>query len=171
VHFLGRAPSPNPDGPIILITRTIENTRNPGRLIKNYPALKQALEVEFQDRFVEYDSKEHTLNSTIALFSSAHAVVGSHGGAFTNLIFAPIDTVVIEAMPCDANGKLQLKHGGVMHYVFASMLGQTYWRMQVVSNDSDVDIDPATVIRILKDPKSPSDARLIMSPVESVQLS
>jgi hypothetical protein len=52
-----------------------------------------------------------------------------------------------------------------MHYVFASLLGQTYWRMQVVSNDSDVDIDPATVIRILKDPKAPSDAHLIMSPV------
>jgi hypothetical protein len=171
VRFVGRAPTPNPEGPIILIKRTKQNTRNPGRLIKNYPALKQALEIEFQDRVVEYESKDHTLNSTIALFSSASAVVGSHGGAFTNLIFAPMDTIVIEAMPCDSNGKVRLAHSGLMHYVFASLLGHTYWRMQVVSNDMDLDIDPATVIRILKDPKAPSEAHLIMSPpvmVESV---
>ena len=96
---------------------------DPDRLVKirNYPDLKRALEIEFRDRLVEYDSKEHTLNSTIALFSSAHAVVGSHGGAFPNLIFCPIDTVVIEAMPCDSCGVLNLKHDGMMYYVYASM--------------------------------------------------
>jgi hypothetical protein len=168
VRLVGRAPTPNPDGKINLIKRTRQNTRNPGRLIKNYPELKQALELEFQDRFVEYDSKDHTFNSTIALFSSAHAVVGSHGGALANLIFAPMDTIVIEAMPCDGNGGLKLGNSGLLYYVFASLLGHTYWRMQVVSNDMDVNIDPATVIRILKDPKAPSDAHLIMSPMESV---
>lgn len=153
---------------IILVKRTKENTRNPGRLIKNYEELRDSLKAKYDIRLVEYDSKDHTLESTIDLWSNAAAVIASHGGALSNLIFCMPNTVVVESMPVKEDGSLYLKHGGMMFYVFSSLLGLNYWRMMSTSGGADVIMPPDEVLNILNNPTrelDPNESDLIMSPL------
>mmetsp|Transcript_16701 Transcript_16701/g.46739 ORF Transcript_16701/g.46739 Transcript_16701/m.46739 type:complete len:468 (-) Transcript_16701:340-1743(-) len=162
-----KAPVPNPDGPIILIHRLKQNSKNGGRMIENYDELKAALEDKYGERLVEYDSNQSNPVSSIELFSNASAVVGTHGGAFANLLFAPIGTVVIEAVPCKPNGDPFGPFPSFLFYEYASMLGHTYWRMQYVSRNHDAIMDPETVLQILEDPLAPNSTANISGAVHT----
>jgi hypothetical protein len=45
------------------------------------------------------DPGELSLDEQITLFSEAHAIVGTHGAALTNLLWAPPNTRILELMP------------------------------------------------------------------------
>mmetsp|Transcript_14724 Transcript_14724/g.41685 ORF Transcript_14724/g.41685 Transcript_14724/m.41685 type:complete len:463 (+) Transcript_14724:114-1502(+) len=160
VLLTGKDPSPKPDGPIILLHRSKQNAIRPGRFIDNYDELKGAMMQRYGDRLVEYDSKQFSPAETIDLFSSASAIVGSHGGAFSNLIFVPIGTVIIETVPCRPSGNTIDLFPSFIFYVFTAMLGHTYWRIQYVSSNMNVIMDPEVVFRILDDPHAQTDANI-----------
>ena len=83
-------------------------------------------------------------------FAHARVIIGPHGGAFTNLIFAPNRTIVIEYMPCRRNGRHFLVHGGMMMYHMAAMLNHDYWRIPVVSQSSDFHVNVDELLQLLR---------------------
>ena len=127
---------------IILLKRTAQNSHNGGRMLKNYATVLKRMRAKYGQKLVEFDSNKHNLNSTANTFSRAKWIVGSHGGALYNQLFAPSGTNVVEYMPVKTNGDLYLRHGGLMPYIFSSLLNQKYWRITKISTDGNVNMLP-----------------------------
>lgn len=125
---------------IVLIKRTHDNSRNGGRFVNNYDSVLRHLKSKYKNNVIEYDSKDHTIESTIGVFSQAKWVIGSHGGAMFNQLFSKPGTNVVEYMPVRRDGSLFLRHSGMMSYVFSSMLGQVHWRISCISSTGNVDM-------------------------------
>ena len=125
---------------IVILKRTRNNSHNAGRFIRNYESIVKNLRQKYESRIVEYDSSEHNLASTISIFASASWIIGAHGGAIFNQIFAPEGTNVVEYMPVKPDGSLYLRHAGMMSYVFSSLLNQVHWRITDISQDGNVDL-------------------------------
>ena len=112
---------------VILLTRA--GSRNYGRKINNLPAVSDYLSHKFPHTLHIFRGSLN-LNESVQLFSSAHLIVGIHGGAFYNIMFAPSTTNVIEIMPITNNGDVvpkSLAHNIV--WKMSAMLGQNYARL------------------------------------------
>ena len=121
------APVPQMQKIVILLTRA--GSRNYGRKINNLPAVSDYLSHKFQHTLHIFRGSLN-LNESVQLFSSAHLIVGIHGGAFYNIMFAPSATNVIEIMPITNNGDVvpkSLAHNIV--WKMSAMLGQDYARL------------------------------------------
>ena len=79
-------------------------------------------------------SKEATqLPQSTELFGKAKIIIGVHGGAFYNMLYAPKGTNIIEVMPTDSKG---VSPRGLAHTIIwhmAALLDQPYWRIPVNS--------------------------------------
>ena len=111
-------------------------------IITNYGAVFNIMKAKYGPRLVEFDSSKQDLKSTVSIFSRAKCIVDSHSGATFNQLFASDGTNVVEYMPVNANGDLYLRHGGLMPYIFSSLLNQNYWRITKISSNGDVNILP-----------------------------
>ena len=133
-------PGPVVQDKIILLKRTRHNSANGGRMINNWGSIVSLYAKKYGDKLIEYDASEHNFESTVRLFSSARWIVGSHGGAIFNQLFAPKHTNIVEYMPVHADGSLYLRHGGLMSYVFSVMLNQRHWRISEISRDGNINL-------------------------------
>ena len=90
---------------VILISRTSGDGTKASRLVKNQGALAERLRQTYGDRFVLFRAKGTKLDDAIKLFSMASIVIGSHGGAMYNALWAPRSTKVIELVPSTTDGR------------------------------------------------------------------
>ena len=111
-------------------------------MIENYAAVLKRMTAKYVQKLVEFDANKQDLNSTTSTFSRAKWIVGSHGGALYDQLFAPSGTNVVEYMPFKANDDLYLRHGGLMPYIFSALLNQKYWRITKISTDGNVNMLP-----------------------------
>jgi len=79
----------------LFLTRTGTSTTS-GRTIRNEAALSAALQAL---NFVAIDSAKLSFMEQVSLFKSAEMVIGLHGSAFTNVIFARAGCMVCEILP------------------------------------------------------------------------
>lgn len=92
----GEYPLPQQPPAVVFLSRD-----NAGRDIVNVDEAKEVLQTFIKAnrpdlRFVEFRASQNTLEQTMALMRSAVLFVGSHGGAFANIIFGPPQAGVIE---------------------------------------------------------------------------
>ena len=117
--------SPHIQRSTILVSR--RNAKN-GRQDTNEDELHAALHNSSVDVSIFTGG---TLASIQATFATASVVIGSHGGGLYNIIFAPLDTCVIE----NQSYEVFIGSGGgtagneEMFYVISGGLGQPYWRI------------------------------------------
>ena len=112
---------------VILLTRT--DSRNYGRSMNNKQDVVKHLVLRFSLHLRIFRGSL-TLNKSVELFSSARLIIGVHGGAFYNIMFASPGTNIIEIMPVTHNGDVvpdNLAYNIV--WKMSSMLGLNYWRL------------------------------------------
>ena len=112
---------------VILMLRT--RSLKEGRRIVNLNELIQVMRARYGARLHVFYG-ENDLSRAKALFSRAKLMVGVHGGAFYNMLFAPLNTTVIEIMPTLESGTVLPSYAA--HSVFwklALSMGHTYWRL------------------------------------------
>jgi capsular polysaccharide biosynthesis protein len=135
-------------GPRRRIYATRQHERR--RRVSNGPELDAALEALGFEPVVPH---RLPLEAQIELFGQAEAVVGLHGGALTNMLFAPDDCALVELMPETADrARRQL------FWNLSAIAGQRYAQVACgVSRDNergalnvDVHVDPAHLSGIVE---------------------
>lgn len=136
-----------PGTSVVWLRRTPATSANGGRMITNQDSVIKELRKHFNVVvFTKYEGLEHTMRT----FGSARVIIGSHGGALTNVLFAPKGTTVIEYMPLDHSGTNYLRHAGMMMYHQSAMLGHHYWRIPVVSASSNYLVDAKALVQLVR---------------------
>ena len=126
-----------------------------GRRVMNESELEKHLlmfaEANHYDYVRFFHGDYHSLASLLELWSQAAVVIGPHGGAFTNMMFAPKGTVVIEFLPNGAvfTGTTFKEHLSV--YQEAMVMGHRYFAvMSSFTKRDDITVNIRDVIEILK---------------------
>lgn len=138
---------------ILYLTRK-RGTMNGGRKVVNEGPLEGHLKQFAQTHGYEYTTFIHsdykTLEATMELWSTAAVVIGPHGGAFSNLLFAPKGCMVIEFLPNGAifTGTTFKDH--LAPYMQAMVLGHQYYAvMSQFSKRDDITVNIREVLEIL----------------------
>lgn len=133
---------------IIYCGRTgVGRTENTGRRVLNehelLPALRSAaeargltLEVFDSSAFAGADAQ-----TLLDYWSTARVIIGPHGGALSNLVFAGCGTTVIELFPLAFGIKPPVGHAGMMMYMQSTFLEQDYWMLPCMSMQANGDFD------------------------------
>ena len=112
---------------VVLLSR--EDSRNYGRNIKNINDIQEYLEHEYPSDFRRF-RKSMSYSDTVELFSNARIILGAHGGAFYNIIFAESSTHIVEFMPIDDEREVTPKTLAYnIVWKMSSILQQNYWRI------------------------------------------
>ena len=157
----------HPRSNLIYIQRTSKNAMNGRRLILNEKLFIDSL-AEYASKtalnFVQYDySKDHRhIRHHITLFYYARVIIGVHGGAQSNINFAPSGTIVIEIMPyrshesavpvvCKMPPANQLKACvGYIYYTQSQLLNHSYWILPTaVDTDGNLNVNLTRVELLL----------------------
>lgn len=112
---------------VILLTRARQ--RNPGRTMTNSKDVLHFLLHRYGSSNVVLFQGGYNLTKSIDIFRKAKIIIGVHGGALYNVLYAPKGTHLIEIMPTGPNGDIRR---GLAHTIFWSlttMLEQPYWRV------------------------------------------
>ena len=134
---------------LIYVQRTAANAKNGGRLILNEEPMIQLLRTYASKHsltYVQYDHSKHDdhIGRQVELFYDARIIFGVHGGALSNINFAPSGTIVIELMPYRSDksslpivcSKFDPNKftpcGGYSYYVQSQLLNQSYWILPTV---------------------------------------
>jgi Glycosyltransferase 61 len=124
VHSLLSVPPVRPPDIAVLLSR--KNARN-GRQDTNFDELQSTLE---RDHVPFSIFEGGSLREVQTLFSRAYMVIGSHGGGFMNIFFAPQQACVIEHQEHGVlMGTTVQSNNAEMFYVIATGIGQPYWRL------------------------------------------
>ena len=118
----------------LLLARTRTNALNGGRMMNNQKEVEELLRFRFGRNFVLFDAadKTRTLEQTFALFQQAEAVIGAHGGAMYNALWASDAATVVEFMPTNMQtGEIPRGLAGTIFWLNAALLGQAFWRVPV----------------------------------------
>ena len=137
------------DGFVILLTRA--HSRNSGRNMRNKDKIISYLQGRYGRRFRVFNG-DLTFNDSMNLFQQARIVIGVHGGAFYNIIFAPSSLHILEIMPTTTTGKVTPRYiAHPIFWVISNMLNQTFWRINNVPLDSagNVNVDIGKVSKML----------------------
>ena len=121
-------------GLVILLTRA--HSRKSGRKILNKDRVISYLQERYGHNFRVFDG-DLTFYDSMKLFRQARIIIGVHGGAFYNMIYARSSLTILEIMPTTARGKITPAY--ITHPIFwviSNMLNQTYWRINNVPSDS-----------------------------------
>jgi hypothetical protein len=94
------------------------------------------LHQKYGERFVTFQAEQHEINATIKLFENARMIIGSHGGAMYNALWASRRSKVIELMPVRADGRYFRQRGydtmppfaHLAIYTNSVMNGQPFYR-------------------------------------------
>ena len=102
-------------------------------------------------KYVSFFHTEYkSLEATMKLWSTAAAVIGPHGGAFTNMLLAPKGTTIVEFLPNGAifTGPTFKEH--LAPYQQAMVLGHRYYAvMSQFSKRDDIIVNIREVLDIL----------------------
>ena len=111
---------------VILLTRARHH--NPGRSMTNSDDVLHFLLHRYGNNAIFFKGG-YSLAQSIEIFGRAKIIIGVHGGAFYNMLYAPKGTNIVEVMPTDINGLTPhgLAHTIVWH--MAALLEQPYWRI------------------------------------------
>ena len=133
-----RLKEPGKNTLVILLTRS--NSRNIGRRILNMADTTSFLRRKYGSDLHIFQGG-HTLAEAMSIFSKAAIVIGTHGGAFYNLIFCPASTKVIEILPVNEEGSPVPDH--VAHTIIwqmAEVMNQTYLRLSQRAHNDKGDV-------------------------------
>ena len=121
---------PQSQASVILLTRAKQH--NPGRKLMNSEEVLHFLLHRYGGNRVVLFKGGYSLAQSIDLFGKAKIIIGVHGGAFYNMMYAPRGTHVIEIMPTGSDGEIPrgLAHGII--WKMAGLLGQPYWRIPIM---------------------------------------
>ena len=146
-------PSLFPRNTIIYLSRR-RGTIGGGRIVVNEAVLEEQLKRFASEHGFQYVSFFHTdysdLDSLLQLWSSAAVVIGPHGGAFSNILFAPKGCVVVEFLPNGAifTGSTFKEH--LSTYQQAMLLGHRYFAvMSPFTKRDDMTVNVDEVMNIL----------------------
>jgi hypothetical protein len=89
---------------IVLVSRTEADTGKYERMIENQAALEAAMSARFGQRFVVFRPAETQGKAAIELFEKAEVVMGSHGGALYNALWANRNAKIVEILPVNRYG-------------------------------------------------------------------
>lgn len=114
------------------------------RRLENEPGLRKTLQDALPEGFelVLFRGGESNIKETIALFASAAAVVGVHGGALANIVFCAPGTLVIE---------IGLRAPQTRHFLHASVALALDYRLVLLNPDersvgaSSISAQPADI--------------------------
>lgn len=139
----------------ILYLSRRKSTLGGGRRVMNESELEQHLKLFAEANhynFVTFFHNEYTdLERLLELWSQAAVIIGPHGGAFTNMMFAPKGAVVIEFLPNGAvfTGTTFKEHLSV--YQQAMVMGHRYFAvMSTFTKRDDITVNMREVMEILK---------------------
>lgn len=125
-----------------------------GRRVTNEGELEKHLRRFAGNHGYEFVTFFHTdykkLDGLLELFSKAVAIIGPHGGAFTNMMFAPKGTLVVEFIPNGAifTGPTFKEH--LAPYQQAMVMGHKYFAvMSQFSRRDDITVNIREVLEIL----------------------
>ena len=119
---------------IILLTR--DHSKTGGRRIINMDYFISYLRGRYGHRLYTFHGNS-TFSDSVKLFQKAQIVIGVHGGAFYNIIFAPKSTHIVELMPTTSEGEVMPAYiGHTIFWAISDMLNQTYWRINSTPTDS-----------------------------------
>lgn len=105
------------------------------RSIQNLKQVTNYLTARYSSRFKVINRGLHDLESAKEAMSSAGVIIGVHGGAFYNMLFAPPKTAIVEVMPMSKKGATaprMLAH--TIIWRVAQSMGHNYWRVSVQSS-------------------------------------
>lgn len=142
---------------VVWLRRSASSAHNGGRMVLNNAEVESALRSEYGHQFRVFSGSNSLEESMLAL-AHARVVIGAHGGAFTNLLFAPNKTIVVEFMPVNQQGRSYMPYAAMMTYHQASMLSQPYWRIPVVSPTSNFEVDVNQLLQLLRRVSPPANA-------------
>jgi hypothetical protein len=89
---------------VVLVSRKGGDATKPLRLVNNQDALAGMLSRRYGGDFRGFRASERGIESSIELFQSAKLIIGSHGGAMYNALWASREAKIVEIMP--------VAHGG-----------------------------------------------------------
>ena len=122
---------------VMLLTRA--GATNGGRNALNMAEIYDKLLKRFGKRLVVFDST-HNLQQAMDTFSKVKIIIGTHGGAFYNLNYSPLNTTVIEFVPYDYGGRDIHALPHAIFWAMSDILGQNYWRVMSKSENYQHDL-------------------------------
>ena len=146
---------------IMLLTRA--GATNGGRSALNLNDVYDYLSKRYGNRVVLFDST-FNLQQAMDVFSKVSIIIGTHGGSFYNMNYAPRDTTIIEFVPYDYGGRDIRALPHAIFWAMADLLGQPYWRVMCKSenyqHDMNMDIKKLDGILDVVDPATKLKAQL-----------
>jgi hypothetical protein len=144
---------------IVFVSRMSGDTGKNDRLIMNQDQVINAMKRVYGEDVVLYRPKEHSFNSSVELFQKAKVVIGAHGGAMYNAMYASPDAKIIEIMPIKSDGFYSLQFSStdipqfahMAMYTNAQLMGQPFYRYYQVSSSSNMNIDVGDYMKFLTD--------------------
>ncbi|KAK9807674.1 hypothetical protein WJX72_005900 [[Myrmecia] bisecta] len=147
---------------IAYITRNAASGINGGRVVAKEAELLDAIRALLASRKAEDRSlheelvvyrheRYRNLEDDLAFWAGVKAVIGPHGGAFTNMVFVPQGALVIEFFPVDvASNRPPYPIGegnpGHMYQTQAAMLEHDYYFIKADSRADLMEVDSKQVI-------------------------
>jgi hypothetical protein len=143
---------------VILVSRTFGEDSKPERIITNQDALEGELRKLYGENFTVFRSGMSTAEA-IEVFQRARLVIGSHGGAMYNALWASRECKVVEILPLredggypdqgPPDGRLTFAH--LAFHTNAMMNFQRYYRYYEWANDMNYNLDLPRFIPWLQD--------------------
>jgi hypothetical protein len=126
-------------------------------MIHNQGDLEAALRKAYGDRFAVFKSGVST-SEAIRMFADADVVIGSHGGAMYNMLWASRNARVVEIMPLMSNGAYPDQghpnslptFAHLAFWTLANMNFQRYYRYYQDSTDMNYFLDIPAFMSWLK---------------------
>ncbi|KAI3885554.1 hypothetical protein MKX03_009252 [Papaver bracteatum] len=142
------ASTPTPRPRLLVVSRTGENV---GRVMSNQAEVALlAKDIGFHVTVFE-PTKSTSVTETYRLLSSAHAMVGVHGAAMTNLLFLRPGSVFMQVVPIGTDWAAEVCYGKP-----AKEIGLDYMEYKIKVNESTLVHKYGKDSMVVKDPKSVS---------------
>jgi hypothetical protein len=137
---------------VILVSRNSSDDTNMMRLVTNQAHLERLLRNRYGKALHVFRHSGAHITQTIELFEKAVMVIGSHGGAMYNALWAGRSAKVVELIPISTNGAYPGQESlssmppfaHLAIYTNSFMNGQPFYRWFQISNNINfhVDIEP-----------------------------
>jgi hypothetical protein len=133
---------------IVLVSRQGSSSSKPTRLILNQDHLERSLRQKFGSR-VELFRSDTKFDTAVEQFERAAVVIGSHGGAMYNALWASRACQIVEILPLlkgggypdqgDPTAELQFAH--LAFHTISMMNYQRYYRYYTFAGDINYNVD------------------------------
>jgi len=97
------------------------------RQIPNFDDLLSNMEQHFPGEVATFEESQSTFEETAQLFSTSTILVGVHGSEFTNMIFMPKNSIIIEIQPTKLSKKWVKSLAKANSFLHSTLLIQGNW--------------------------------------------